>query len=303
MTTVASENEIRSEMILRAPQSKVWWALTSHEGWTGWFSQGVEGVFAVGEMLTLDFGPYGDCFARVCEMTPETVFAYQWHPGDGASFDTHPESELTTVRFTLEAVAEGTRLTMVESGFENISDPRRIPALEGNTNGWKSELAKMPALVESDERQPRLPFDIYRERFVKVPIQKAWDAVATPEGLSSWFLKNCEGDMSLGSMATFYFPHGCSGPVLITERDEPNTISWKWHPGEVDGCTWDKYPEDQTTTVQFVFTERDGGTEIVVKESGFDNIPPERRMTALGLNKSGWSAVMDWLRDYLVKFE
>ena len=301
MTTVANENEIRCELMLKAPIDKVWNALTTAEGWTGWFSQGVEGTFALGEMLTLDFGAYGECFARISEMDPKNLFAYQWHPGDGANFDTHPESELTTVRFTLEPVEGGTQLLMVESGFANIPEARRISALEANTGGWNSELKKIVPLVENDERQPKLPFDIYRERFVMVPIEKAWNAVATAEGLKSWFLKDVEGDLSLGSFATFFFNHEASGPVKVVEREEPNTIAWRWHPGEVDGCTWDKYPEDQTTTVKFTFTEKNGGTEIVVTESGFDNIPEPRRLTSMGLNKSGWSAVMDWLRDYLAK--
>ncbi|MBS1728532.1 MAG: SRPBCC domain-containing protein [Armatimonadetes bacterium] len=299
MTTVASENEIRSELMLKAPQEKVWWALTTQAGWTGWFSSGVEGTFAVGETLKLDFGPYGDAFARVVEMDPMTLFAYQWHAGDGSEIGTLPESELTTVRFTLEPVSEGTKLLMVESGFANIPSDRRFSALESNTSGWKSELAKMAPWVERDEHQPKAPYDIYRERFVKVPIQKAWDAVATPEGLKSWFVKDVEGDMSVGTMTIFHFQTCASGPVKVIERDEPNTISWLWHPGEKDGCTWNKYPEDQTTTVKFTFTEKNGGTEIVVTESGFDNIPEERRMMALGLNKGGWSTVMDWLRDYL----
>lgn len=300
MTTVANENEIRCEMTLKAPVEKVWSALTTPEGWTGWFSQGVKGKFAVGETLTLDFGPYGECFALVAEMDPMTNFAYRWHPGEDCPIDKYPESEMTTVRFTLEPAAAGTKLTMVESGFAGLPLDRRASALNANTGGWKSELVKIVGLVEEGKRQEKPSFDIYRERLIDAPIQKVWNAIATVEGLCGWFVASVDGDLNEGSMATFHFKKGCSGPVKVIERNEPNSLAWKWHPGEVEGCTWDKYPEDQLTTVQFTLKETEDGVELVVKESGFDNIPESRRLTALGLNKGGWTWCMDAIKSFVL---
>ena len=299
MTTVANENEIRCEMVLKAPVEKVWRALTTAEGWTGWFSYGVEGKFEVGEKLLLDFGPYGEVDAVVAEKDPMSVFAYRWHPGGGDHSD-RPESEMTTVRFTLEPEGSSTKFTMVESGFEGIPPSRRLIALEDNTGGWKSELGKLPALVENDERQTPASFDIYRERYIEAPIQKVWNAIATVEGLCGWFVASVEGDLNVGSMAMFHFKKGCSGPIKVIERNEPNTVSWKWHPGETEGCTWDKYPEDQLTTVEFSLKETKAGVQLVVKESGFANIPEGRRLTALGLNKGGWTWCADEIKKYVL---
>ena len=300
MVTV-TENEIRSEMMLKASVDKVWDALTTAEGWTGWFSYGVEGKFAEGEKLTLDFGPYGECFALVSVVHPKTEFAYQWHPGEDCPIEKYPQNEMTTVRFTLEPVAEGTKLVMVESGFENLPDSRRASSFEANSGGWTSELVKIAPLVEKDERQALLPFDIYRERYILAPIHKVWEAVATREGLLGWFLSSIDGDLTVGSMATFHFRIGVSGPVKVIERDEPKTFSWKWHPGEIDGCTWEKYPEDQATTVTFILNETDAGTQLVVKESGFSRIPEGRRATALGLNKAGWTKCLDMIKTYVLE--
>ncbi|MEI8282565.1 MAG: SRPBCC domain-containing protein [Armatimonadota bacterium] len=295
MATI-TENEIRCEMMLKASVDKVWNALTTAEGWTGWFSYGVVGNFAEGELLTLDFGPYGECFALVSTVNPKTEFAYEWHPGEDCPIDKYPASEMTTVRFTLEPVAVGTKLTMVESGFASLPEARRASAFEANTGGWDSELPKITKLVENDERQLAPVFDIYRERYILAPIRKVWDAIATVEGLCSWFVSSIDGDLNVGSMAMFNFKKGCSGPVKVIERDEPNTLAWKWHPGEVDGCTWDKYPESELTTVQFTLKETDAGVQLVVKESGFANIPEGRRLTALGLNKGGWTWCMDTIK-------
>jgi len=147
-------NEIRREILLRAPRERVWWALTTHEGWTGWFSNEVKGTFAKGEMLTLIFGGQHVCEARIVEFDPMDVMAYQWHPGDAHRLHDHPEDQLTTVRFTLADAPEGTRLTMVESGFASIPDPRHTDALRENNGGWDSELPKIQPLVEQGIRQP-----------------------------------------------------------------------------------------------------------------------------------------------------
>ncbi len=297
MATI-TENEIRCEMMLRASVDKVWNALTTAEGWTGWFSYGVKGRFAEGEKLTLDFGPYGECFALVSTMNPKIEFAYQWHPGEDCPIDKYPASEMTTVKFTLESVSEGTKLTMVESGFANLPESRRLSAFNANSGGWDAELPKITKLVENDERQPKLPFDIFRERTFMVPIDKVWRAIATVEGLCGWFVTSIDGDLSVGSLSTFQFGKK-SGSLKVVAREEPNLFAWKWHPGQVEGCNWDQYPESETTTVEFHLKEIEGGTELVVKEMGFDAIPESRRATSLGLNKQGWTICMDLIKAYV----
>ena len=59
--------DIRQEIVLKAPRETVWNALATPEGWTGWFSEEVQGSFQVGETLTLGFGKYGTCWAKVVE--------------------------------------------------------------------------------------------------------------------------------------------------------------------------------------------------------------------------------------------
>jgi uncharacterized protein YndB with AHSA1/START domain len=44
------------------------------------------------------------------------------------------------VVFTLEEVAGGTLLTVVESGFDKIPASRRAKAYEMNANGWAGQL-------------------------------------------------------------------------------------------------------------------------------------------------------------------
>ena len=46
----------------------------------------------------------------------------------------------------MDGLPEGTRLTVVETGFETTSDP--IANLESHRTGWNDELDKLVALLE-----------------------------------------------------------------------------------------------------------------------------------------------------------
>ncbi|HEX5859224.1 MAG TPA: SRPBCC domain-containing protein [Microbacterium sp.] len=64
----------------------------------------------------------------------------------GAPAETVDADHSTVFTFTLEAVADGTELTVVETGFETTSDP--AANLESHREGWNSELDKLVALLE-----------------------------------------------------------------------------------------------------------------------------------------------------------
>ena len=289
--------EIRQELLLRAPRAVVWKALSTPEGWTGWFSEGVEGEFQVGNDLKLDFGKYGICAATVVEREEMTSFAYQWHPGEDCEKDKYPANEMTTVRFTLEDHPEGTMLVLVETGFDRIPEGRRLNALDANTGGWRFELHELQTFVETGTRQNLSGEEIFRERSYPVSRERLWELVATPQGLCSWWTERVEGDFSIGSISTIHFGNGVSGPLKVIERQAPEKFTFRWHPGESEGCTWDKYPESETTTVKFVLTEIEGGSHLLVVESGFENIPEERRAMALESNRGGWTQVMKMIGD------
>jgi hypothetical protein len=72
----------------------------------------------------------------VDRIEPEKVFAFRWHPfavERGVDYSREPT---TLVVFTLEDVADGTMLTVTESGFERIPLARRAKAFTANEGGW-----------------------------------------------------------------------------------------------------------------------------------------------------------------------
>lgn len=148
-------DRIEKQITLRAPLARVWRALTDAREFGAWFQVKLEGAFAPGarvrgqietpgyEHLTMEI--------TVERMDPERLFSYRWHP-----YAIDPEldysSEPTTlVEFRLAAVAEGTRLSVVESGFDRIPLPRRAEAYRMNQAGWAAQLENIERHVASQE--------------------------------------------------------------------------------------------------------------------------------------------------------
>lgn len=150
MNTITTDRIERS-ILVTATKARVWRALTDPGEFRQWFGLSVDGVFTPGAHLRGTIvgtsvdpevaamqGPHKDKpFEMVVEaLEPERRFAYRWHPGS-ADPDFDYESEpMTRVEFTLEAADGGTRVTVVESGFDALQLPRRIEAFEGNQEGW-----------------------------------------------------------------------------------------------------------------------------------------------------------------------
>ena len=135
-----NEDRITKVVELAAPPARVWRALTDHEEFGTWFRVDLDGPFEVGAQVTgrMTYPGYeGVGWSALIEsMEPERRFAFSWHPGN-CELETDFSAEPTTlVEFLLEPTAGGTRLTITESGFSKLSDPRRLEALRSNRQGW-----------------------------------------------------------------------------------------------------------------------------------------------------------------------
>lgn len=150
MNSAQEPFKIERTIVLRAPRSRVWRALTDGRMFAEWFGVTIEGEFAPGaavHMVTTHPGFAGIHFTLWVErMEPEHTFTWKWHPGSEQPGPGH-EAERTDVSFTLEEVAEGTRLTAIESGFDRISLARRAKVYQEIVGGWDGQLAALEAYV------------------------------------------------------------------------------------------------------------------------------------------------------------
>jgi len=143
-TAMQNTDRIEKQVTLRADRSKVWHALTDSQQFGEWFRVKLDGPFTAGQEITgniLHPGYEHVRFAAWVEaIEPQSYFSFRWHPY-GIDKDVDYSQEPTTLcAFTLEDAPEGTRLTLVESGFDGLPRERHDIALRMNSKGWEAQL-------------------------------------------------------------------------------------------------------------------------------------------------------------------
>jgi uncharacterized protein YndB with AHSA1/START domain len=138
-----SSDRIEKLVDLDAPRSRVWRALTDYTQFNQWFGVSLTAPFtagtAVSGKLTIRNYDHLTLTIWIESMEPERFFSFRWHPyavEDGVDYSAEPT---TLVTFTLEDAGAGTRLTIVESGFDAIPESRRAKAFSMNERGWNGQ--------------------------------------------------------------------------------------------------------------------------------------------------------------------
>jgi len=142
--TTTSTDRIEKNIVLHATPSRAWRALTDYKEFGAWFGVELDGPFAPGarvrgkithkgyEKLTLEI--------TVEKMEAEKLFSFRWHPyaiEPGVDYSKEPT---TLIEFRIEKAADGTNLTVIESGFDRIPLERRAKAFEMNSRGWAAQM-------------------------------------------------------------------------------------------------------------------------------------------------------------------
>jgi uncharacterized protein YndB with AHSA1/START domain len=139
-----SSDRIEKSIVVRAPRARVWRALADAAEFGVWFGMKVEGDFAPGRRVhaRMTHPPEyaGFEFELAIErVEPEYLLSFRWHPGDELAPD-RTDEQMTLVEISLEDVDSGTRVRVVESGFDRLPLDRRARALRGNEEGWAIQI-------------------------------------------------------------------------------------------------------------------------------------------------------------------
>ena len=169
---MSSFDRIEKQVTLRAPVSRVWRAIADAREFGRWFGVRFTGEFAPGKAMAGTFDgkldeasiqeyqkraglppskvrmPDPDAvFCTIERIEPERYFSFRWIPY-GIDAEADPKKEPTTlVEFTLAPAPEGTRLTIVESGFDRVPAHRRERAFRMNEGGWAQQLENIERYV------------------------------------------------------------------------------------------------------------------------------------------------------------
>lgn len=154
------QDAIVKTIMLRAPQDRVWRAITDSGEFGQWFGCRFDAPFIAGQAMAGKMTPTvvndevaemqkpyeGHPFNIVIDrIEPQSLFSFRWHPyavDEGKDYAGEPE---TLVTFTLTPEDEGTRLTITEAGFSQLPPDRRTQAFTSNEGGWEAQIHMVEA--------------------------------------------------------------------------------------------------------------------------------------------------------------
>jgi uncharacterized protein YndB with AHSA1/START domain len=138
-------DRIEKQLLIHAARSRVWQAISDKTEFGEWFKAKFEpGTFTAGEKVSgrITHPGYEHLLMdlEIVEVSPESRLSYRWHPyavDPGVDYSAEPT---TLVTFTLEEAADGTLLTIEETGFDQIPLHRRTEAFRMNDSGWAGQV-------------------------------------------------------------------------------------------------------------------------------------------------------------------
>ncbi len=132
---------------------------------------------------------------------------------------------------------------------------------------------------------------------VKATVSRVWRALTDHTEFGAWFGVKLDGPFVVGKASSGRKINPCEGyenvPWKTTVvRMEPERIfAFTWHPFAIDPKR--DFSDETQTLVEFTLQPTATGTLVRVVESGFDKLPPERRLEAFPKHENGWVAQME----------
>jgi uncharacterized protein YndB with AHSA1/START domain len=145
--------------------------------------------------------------------------------------------------------------------------------------------------------------------------ERVWSAISDARQFGTWFGVEFEGDFVAGSplkgkivptkvdenVAKMQEPYVGTAFHVFVERIEPMRVfAFRWHPYAIEPGK--DYTKEPTTLVTFELEEAPGGISLTITESGFDQIPLDRRAEAFTSNEQGWTEQTKLIQKYLEQF-
>ena len=138
---------------------------------------------------------------------------------------------------------------------------------------------------------------IERSIVINAPRERVWRALANAEEFGNWFGVDLKGQTFTAGQRARGLMTGCGHEeawfdVVIDRIDPQDLFSYRWHPLAIDPAV--EYSKEEPTLVTFTLQDApDNGTLLTVVESGFDNVPPHRRLEAFRMHNQGWEAQLN----------
>ncbi|MEM7020702.1 MAG: SRPBCC family protein [Pseudomonadota bacterium] len=137
--------------------------------------------------------------------------------------------------------------------------------------------------------------EIVRTIVLKAAITKVWQAISDARQFEQWFRCKIDGTFQIGEIVTCYSTYEDSENFTWQKRvvaiEPERYFAFNWTPGETGA---DMY-KDSTgqTMVEFELESIGEKTQLVIRESGFADLPEAYRARSFRINTGGWDAQVE----------
>jgi len=140
-----STDRIERKVLIKAPQARVWRALSDAGEFGDWFGVNFQGkTFVAGKHIQgkITYPGYEHLTMDVLieRIVPEKLLSWRWHPAAIDPKVDYSQEPTTLVVFELKEVDGGTMLTVAESGLDKIPLARRADVFRMNSSGWDEQM-------------------------------------------------------------------------------------------------------------------------------------------------------------------
>ena len=142
---------------------------------------------------------------------------------------------------------------------------------------------------------------------LKAPISRVWRALTDYREFGEWFRVELDGPFVPGQVSsgqvTYPGYEHLRWKAVVHKMDHEELFSFTWpHPKSFDKLDDPPdYAEEPTTLVEFRLEKTANGTLLVLTESGFDNLPIDRRLETFRRNDGGWTEQMKNVESYIAQ--
>jgi len=142
---------------------------------------------------------------------------------------------------------------------------------------------------------------------LKAPVSRVWRALTDYREFGEWFRVKIDGPFVPGQVSRGHITYPGYEHIkweAVVQKMEPERLfSFTWpHPKSFDKTDAPQdYSGEPTTLVEFRLEKTATGTLLTVTESGFDNLPEDRRVQSFRSNEGGWTEQMKNIEAYVAQ--
>jgi uncharacterized protein YndB with AHSA1/START domain len=155
---------------------------------------------------------------------------------------------------------------------------------------------------------------IEKQILLRAPLKRVWQAISDSREFGKWFGVRFDTPFEPGAkMQGWAAPtqvdadvakgqkqyEGLPFEITIEQMEPERVFSFRWHPYAIERGV--DYSMEPTTLIVFTLEPVADGVMLTVTESGFDQIPLERRAKAFTANEKGWTTQMRLIEAYLAQ--